>query len=452
MILLRVFLVSLLSASVFWGSLILFGPMLISSGVRLLSDGSLRLSSVSVEPNLTVRIPRAELVNPESGVIAFSRGVIVTSGFENGHYTLNVETGPTASTENLYASSVSLKAKPIAFTDWSSVDLKLQATGLRIGSDELSADQLSASATYLPPSNFLQTSSWRLENIVQPIVGLEIQEVSLTTPPLSLDGPLPMDQLVANAIAKQITITPLRANLESLTTTLVTAGEAPRITFQGTDFAIDQYGLNVKKLTLGAGVNADLTIESPFSLRLDSVEGPNAFRGTITSRMESNDASELEVSGSIEIDNYDLSIRGLYAGDLSESTINYVAKSAADGASRTLLGSVTGTFGRDGALRSETALEVTGVNAECIPQSCEIERIVVAHNIDVGGEKLSGVSECVAEGCLLPRFSHYFKTNNTMQLMGNIQNTELFSTLALMSALAFINQMPKDGDGHILNF
>ena len=452
MILLRILLVSLLSASVVWGSLILLGPILISSSVNLLSDGSLRLSSVSVEPNLTVRIPRAEMVNHDNDVIAFSRGIVVTSEFENGRYTLNVETGPTASTENVYASRVSLKAKPIAFTDWSSVELKLQAADLKIGSDEFSADQLSVSATYLPPSNFLQTSSWRLENIVQPIIGLDIQEVSLATPPLSLDDPLPMDQIMENAVAKQIMIAPLQAKLESLTATPVTAGEAPRITFQGNGFAIDQFGLYAKKVTLGAGFNADLTITTPVSLRLDNVEGPNAFRGTITSQVESNDASEFEAAGSIEINNYDLSVRGLYAGDLSDSTIKYVAQSVADGASRSLLGSVTGTFGRDGAIRSETAIEVEGVNADCFPKSCEIERIVVAHDIDVGGEKFSGVSECVAEGCLMPRFSHYFKTNNTMQLMENLQTAEIFSPLALMGALAFVNQMPKKGDGHILNF
>lgn len=452
MLLLRFFLSSLLMASILWGSLIAFGPLVIGWAAKTLTSGELRLSSISVEPDLTIRIPRAELLNKDETVWAFSRGLEITWSFDNGRFNLDVHTGPTASASQFYASNLHLNMQPKAFTDWSSVALRLRSEGFQFVDEAVTAELLHASAIYLPPKNFLQSSSWMFENLTQPNFGVEISEVSFQTPPLSLAAELPLDEILESLLARQIHLPMLGANVASASARFDETTAEPQIEIIGKNFSIDHYDLNSDTVKLTTPVLLGRNLEAHHTLFIEGLQASDAFLGDVSAQFVDVGASDFTISGVLNIANFKLGVQRVYVGDFSGSTLSFEARSESFDGFRSLIGTISGDVGTNAALTSTAAFEVSGVDQYCSLTKCEVERIVITSEISADDEKLSGVSECVREACLKLNFSHQFRTENTNRLLRNLQKTNMFNPLAVLVARAFIKQSPKDGAGHIINF
>ena len=452
MLLLRVLLTSLLVASITWGSFIAFGPLFIGWAVKILTSGELRLSSIKVKPDLTVHIPRAELLNKDETVWAFSRGLEVTWSFDDGRFNFDVHTGPTASTSKVYASNVNLNVQPNAFTDWSSVQLQLTSENIQFGDEEVTAKRLHASGIYTPPKNILRSSSWVFEDLTQPQLGVEISKVSFTMPPLSPDAELPLNEVFESLIASEITVPSLEVSVESASTRLEETAVVPQLEIVGKNFSSELYGLTADTVNLTMPLPLDQNLETPKKLFFERLRASDWLVGDLSANYASVGASDFELSGVLNVDKFKLSLRNVYVGDFSNSTLNFVAQSKSVGDVRTLLGSVAAEIGAERALRSATVFEITGFDQFCHITECNVERILITNEISAADERVSGISECFNEACLALNFSHQFRTENTNRLFSNLKKANIFNPLALIGVRAFVNQSPRSGAGHIINF
>ena len=452
MLFVRVLLTLILMASILWGSLIAFGPVFIGWAAKILTSGELRLDSITVEPDLTIRIPRAELRDKDEKIWAFSRGLEVTWSFHDGRFNIDVHTGPTASTNQGYASGLKLNVQPNAFTDWSSVELRHMSEDIQLGDEALIAGRLHASAIYMPPTNVLQSSSWMFESLTQPEFGIDISEVFFETPRLSLDAELPLNEVLENLIVRQINIPKVGATIESASVHLDETAAVPQLEIIGHNFSSDYFEVTADTVRFTTQLLTDQNLEAPHKLLIEGIRTSDALLGDLSANYANVGASDFEVSGALNIANFKLNVRNVYVGDFAGSTFNFLAQSKSLGDSKSVIGSITGNVGTKSELTSAAVFEVSRFDQSCLLTECEVERILIKSEISADDEKLSGVSECVNEACLNFDFSHQFRTENTNRLLRNIQNTNIFSPLAIFGVRALIKQSPQDGAGHIINF
>ena len=186
----------------------------------------------------------------------------------------------------------------------------------------------------------------------------------------------------------------------------------------------------------------------------DIADPKMSFSATSLNINSENEKVRLTINS--EIQQAELKVGSTYIGQIKTGNISSTIYMIDNGHSLLFTGE-GGVLTKDepsiiSSLKSEIKLNYSNGPFDCFRGLCQLDKLNVDYNVEVGSAAVDGKLFCANKDCLNKKFSHHAISKNTSQFFNSIGAANILSPMVVMAIYNYFLAGEASGGGHIVNF